>query len=184
MLPLARREREPRKTAEQVRARVLHRGPRQRNEQPGEEPHAEGQALVGRLGLELLRTAGLAPDAVGGLTMGADPVSYAMAHASWLAGAPVHAFSVRKQPKDHGTGKRVEGCFASGSRVVVVEDVITSGKSALQACDAVEAEGGTVLGVIALVDREGGGREAIEARGYAVHTIFSVSELLEAAGQV
>ena len=131
--------------------------------------HAEGQALVGRLGLELLRTAGLAPDAVGGLTMGADPVSYAMAHASWLAGAPVHAFSVRKQPKDHGTGKRVEGCFASGSRVVVVEDVITSGKSALQACDAVEAEGGTVLGVIALVDREGGGREDPGGRVQLVH---------------
>ena len=143
--------------------------------------HAEGQALVGRLGLQLLRTAGLAPDAVGGLTMGADPVAYAIAHASWLAGAPVHAFSVRKQPKEHGTGKRVEGCFHPGARVVVVEDVVTSGKSALQACDAVEAEGGTVLGVIALVDREGGGREAVEARGYAVHTLFSVGELLAAA---
>ncbi|HEX6037843.1 orotate phosphoribosyltransferase [Longimicrobium sp.] len=142
--------------------------------------HAEGQALVGRMGLALLREAGLAPDAVGGLTMGADPVAYAIAHASWLANDPVNAFTVRKQPKDHGTGKRVEGCFASGHRVVVVEDVITSGKSALQACDAVEAEGGTVLAVIALVDREGGGREAIEARGYAVHTIFPVSELLAA----
>ena len=93
----------------------------------------------------------------------------------------MHAFSVRKQPKEHGTGRRVEGCFQSGSRVVVVEDVITSGKSALQACDAVEAEGGIVLGVIALVDREGGGREAIEARGYVVHTIFPVGELLAAA---
>ena len=144
--------------------------------------HAEGQALVGRLGLQLLRDAGLAPDAVGGLTMGADPVAYAMAHASWLAGEPVHAFSVRKQPKDHGTGKRVEGCFAPGDRVVVVEDVITSGKSAVQACDAVEAEGGTVLGVLALVDRESGGRAAIEARGYPVHTLYPVGELLEAAG--
>lgn len=143
--------------------------------------HAEGQALVGRMGLALLRSAGLAPAAVGGLTMGADPVAYAIAHASWLAGDPVHAFSVRKEPKAHGTGKRVEGCFASGDRVVVVEDVVTSGKSALQACDAVEAEGGTVLGVIALVDREGGGREAIEARGYSVHTIFRVGELLAAA---
>ena len=138
--------------------------------------------MVGRLGLAAVRDAGLRPDAIGGLTMGADPVAYAIAHASWLAGDPVHAFSVRKQPKEHGTGKRVEGCFASGARVVVVEDVITSGKSALQACDAVEAEGGTVLAVIALVDREGGGREAVEARGYAVHTIFPVSELLEAAG--
>ena len=144
--------------------------------------HAEGQALVGRLGLALLADAGLRPSSVGGLTMGADPVSYAIAHASWLAGEPVHAFSVRKQPKEHGTGKRVEGCFAPGDRVVVVEDVITSGKSALQACDAVEAEGGTVLAVLALVDRQAGGREAIEARGYPVHVLFGVDELLEAAG--
>lgn len=143
--------------------------------------HAEGQALVGRLGLALLAEAGLRPTSVGGLTMGADPVSYAIAHASWLAGGPVHSFSVRKQPKEHGTGKRVEGCFSPGDRVVVVEDVITSGKSALQACDAVEAEGGTVLGVLALVDREARGREAIEARGYPVHVLFRVGELLEAA---
>jgi orotate phosphoribosyltransferase len=142
--------------------------------------HAEGQALVGKLGLALLRDAGVHPDAVGGLTMGADPVAYAIAHASWLAGEPVNAFSVRKEPKAHGTGKRVEGCFATGARVVVVEDVVTSGKSALQACDAVEAEGGTVLAVIALVDRESGGRAAIEARGYAVHTLFPVGELLAA----
>lgn len=144
--------------------------------------HAEGQALVGRLGLRMLRDAGLRPDAVGGLTMGADPVSYAIAHASWLADDAVNAFSVRKQPKEHGTGKRVEGCFASGDRVVVVEDVVTSGKSALQACDAVEAEGGTVLAVLALVDRESGGRQAIEARGYPVHALFAVAELLRAAG--
>ena len=143
--------------------------------------HAEGQALVGRMGLALLREAGLAPDAVGGLTMGADPVAYAIAHASWLAGDPVNAFSVRKQPKEHGTGKRVEGCFNAGARVVVVEDVITSGKSALQACDAIEAEGGTVLAVIAMVDRESGGREAIEARGYSVHTLYPVTELLAVA---
>lgn len=144
--------------------------------------HAEGQALVGRLGLELIRGAGLAPASVGGLTMGADPVAYAIAHASWLAGLPVHAFSVRKEPKAHGTGKRVEGCFQPDDRVVVVEDVITSGGSALQACDAVEAEGGAVLGVVAVVDREAGGREAIEARGYPVHALFRVGELLAAAG--
>ena len=140
--------------------------------------HAEGQALIGRLGLELLRAEGVRPDAVGGLTMGADPVSYAIAHASWLAGDPVNAFSVRKEPKAHGTGKRVEGCFAPGDRVVVIEDSITTGKSALQACDAVEAEGGVVLGVMALVDREEGGRDAVEARGYALWTMFGVGELL------
>jgi orotate phosphoribosyltransferase len=116
---------------------------------------------------------------VGGLTMGADPVAYAIAHTSWLVGEPVHAFSVRKQAKEHGTGKRVEGCFSSGSRVVVTEDVITSGGSALQACEAVEAEGGEVVGVLALLDREAGGREKIEERGYPVLTLYRISEILD-----
>jgi orotate phosphoribosyltransferase len=142
--------------------------------------HAEGQALVGRLGLEAVRATGLAPDAVGGLTMGADPVAYAIAHASWLAGDAVNSFTVRKEPKAHGAGKRVEGCFAPGDRVIVVEDVITTGGSALKAIQAVEAEGGTVLAVFALIDREEGGREAVERAGYPVHTLFPVSELLAA----
>jgi orotate phosphoribosyltransferase len=140
--------------------------------------HAEGQFLVGQLGWELLSASGLKPASVGGLTMGADPVSYAIAHTSWLAGEPVHAFSVRKQPKEHGTAKRIEGSFEPGTGVVVIEDVITSGGSALQACDAVEAEGGEVLAVLAVLDRESGGREAIEARGYKVLTLFRISELL------
>ncbi|HEX8453793.1 MAG TPA: orotate phosphoribosyltransferase [Longimicrobium sp.] len=144
--------------------------------------HAEGQAVVGRLGLAAVRDAGLRPDAIGGLTMGADPVAYAIAHASWIAGDPVNAFTVRKEPKAHGTGKRVEGCFAAGMRVVVVEDVITTGGSALKAIEAVEAEGGEVIAVLSLVDREEGGREAIEARGYPVHAIVGVGELLGAAG--
>jgi orotate phosphoribosyltransferase len=143
--------------------------------------HAEGQAVVGRLGLAAVRDAGLRPDAIGGLTMGADPVAYAVAHASWIAGDPVNAFTVRKEPKAHGTGKRVEGCFAAGMRVVVVEDVITTGGSALKAIEAVEAEGGEVIAVLSLVDREEGGREAIEARGYPVHAIVGVGELLKAA---
>jgi len=139
--------------------------------------HAEGQAVIGRLGLAALREAGLRPDAVGGLTMGADPVAYAIAHASWLAGDPVNAFTVRKEPKAHGTGKRVEGCFRSGDRVVIVEDVITTGGSALKAIEAVRTEGGTVVGVLALVDREEGGREAVEAAGYPVHAMVRVAEL-------
>ena len=143
--------------------------------------HAEGQFLIGKLGLELVNRAGLQPAAVGGLTMGADPVAYALAHASWIAGRPIHAFSVRKEPKQHGTGKRIEGCFAAGDRVVVVEDVITSGGSALRACGAVGAEGGEVIGVLALVDREEGGREAIEAERYPVFSLFAVSELLAVA---
>lgn len=143
--------------------------------------HAEGQALVGRVGLATLRAAGLDPVAVGGLTMGADPVSYAIAHASWLAGEPVNAFSVRKEAKQHGTGKRVEGCFAAGDRVVVIEDVVTSGASALKAAEAVRAEGGEVLAVLTLVDREAGGREVVEETGYPVISVFRVSELLERA---
>lgn len=140
--------------------------------------HAEGQALVGSLACRLLRESGLEPAGVGGLTMGADPVAYAIAHRSWLDGAPMNAFSVRKQPKEHGTGRRIEGCFAPGDEVVVIEDVITSGGSALQACEAVEAAGGRVLGVLALLDREAGGRERIEERGYRVVTIYGISELL------
>ena len=143
--------------------------------------HAEGQAVVGRLGLAAVREAGLRPDAIGGLTMGADPLAYAIAHASWIAGDPVNAFTVRKEPKAHGTGKRVEGCFAAGMRVVVMEDVVTTGGSALRAIEAVEAEGGEVIAVLSLVDREEGGREAIEARGYPVHAIVGVGELLRAA---
>lgn len=140
---------------------------------------AEGQALIGRLGLAALRATGWKPDAVGGLTMGADPVAYAIAHASWLAGTAVDAFTVRKQPKEHGTAKRIEGNFRAGSRALVIEDVITSGGSALQACDAVEAEGGSVAGVLAIIDREVGGVAAIERRGYPVVSLFRISELLD-----
>jgi orotate phosphoribosyltransferase len=145
--------------------------------------HAEGQAVVGRLGLAAIRDAGLRPAAVGGMTLGADPVAYAIAHASWIAGDPVNAFTVRKEPKAHGTGKRVEGCFAAGDPVVMIEDTVTTGGSTLKAIQAVEAEGGTVLAVLALVDREEGGREAIENAGYPVHTLVRVSELLAAAGE-
>ena len=138
---------------------------------------AEGQALIGRLGLAALRARGWAPRAVGGLTMGADPVAYAIARASADAPPAIDAFSVRKQAKDHGTGKRVEGNFAAGHAVVVIEDVITSGGSALQAIEAVVAEGGRVLGVLAVVDREQGGRAKIEAAGYPVETLITATAL-------
>ena len=141
--------------------------------------HAEGQFLIGQLGWELLRSSGLEPDSVGGLTMGADPVSYAIAHTSWLAGEPVNAFTVRKQAKEHGTGRRIEGSFLPGTGVVVIEDVITSGGSALQACEAVRAEGGEVLAVLALLDRESGGRKALEDAGYRVISLVRISELME-----
>ena len=141
----------------------------------------DGLALIGPAGLAAIERAGWDADAVGGLTLGADPVSYAIAYASALAGRPVRAFTVRKEAKAHGTGKLIEGPFQAGDRVVVVEDVITTGGSALKAIEAVEAEGGQVIAVLSLVDREEGGREAIEARGYPVHSIVGVGELLAAA---
>lgn len=138
---------------------------------------AEGQALIGTLALARMRAAGWQPDAVGGLTMGADPVAYAIAHTSASTAMPVDAFSVRKQAKEHGTGRRIEGNFRPGSRVVVIEDVITSGQSALTAMDAVRAEGGKILGVLALVDREAGGRAAIEQTGVQVVTLVTATDL-------
>jgi len=141
--------------------------------------HADGLALIGALGLAAIRDAGWPADVVGGLTLGADPVAYAIAAAS--AGRPpaVHGFTVRKAPKQHGTGRRIEGCFEAGARAIVVEDVITTGGSALEAVAAVRAEGGTVGGVLAVVDRGEGGREALEGAGLAVRTLVHVRELLE-----
>lgn len=138
---------------------------------------AEGLDLIGRLGLAEIRRQGWQPAAIGGLTMGADPVSYAVALASLQSGPTVDAFTVRKEAKGHGTKRRIEGNFAAGVRVVVAEDVITSGGSALQAIRAVEEEGGSVLGVLAVVDREEGGRAAIEQAGYPVVALATASSL-------
>ena len=109
--------------------------------------------------------------------MGADPVAYAIARASAEEGRIIEAFSVRKAAKGHGTGKRIEGNFRSGEPVVVVEDVITSGGSARQAIEAVESEGGKVQGVLAVVDREEGGRQTLESLGYQVVVLTTVTEL-------
>jgi len=138
----------------------------------------EGLSLIGPLGLATIAEAGWQADAVGGLTLGADPIAYAVSYASALAGAPVRAFTVRKEAKQHGTGKRIEGPFQSGDRVVVVEDVITTGGSALKAVEAIRAGGGAVLGVLALVDREEGGREALEGAGLDVRALTRASEIV------
>ncbi len=138
---------------------------------------AEGLHLIGRLGVAALRARGWAPVVVGGLTMGADPVAYAVALASRAAPPVIDAFSVRKEPKGHGTRRRVEGNFHEGDGVVVVEDVITSGGSAIQAIAAVEESGGRVLGVLAVVDREQGGSVALAERGYGVAVLTTATEL-------
>ena len=144
---------------------------------------AVGARLIGELGWDLIRRVaaerGVQVEAVGGLTMGADPVALAVAIASGRegAGGPLHAFAVRKTAKSHGLGRLVEGNFAAGQTVVVVDDVITTGGSTLQAIDAIEKEGGKVAFVVALVDREEGGRAAIEARGVPVYALATKSQL-------
>ena len=138
---------------------------------------ADGLVLIGRMGLAAIRAAGWRARAVGGLTMGADPVAYAIAAASHGTDLELDGFSVRKEPKAHGTGRQIEGNFQPGHEVVVVEDVITTGGSARQAIGAVEAAGGSVAGVLAVVDREEGGREQLERSGVKVVALTTVSEL-------
>ena len=138
----------------------------------------DGLALIGPAGLAAVERAGWRVDAVGGLTLGADPVAYAIGYASALAGRPLRAFPVRKEAKAHGTGRLIEGPFRSGDRVAIVEDVITTGGSALRAIAAVRDAGGEVAGVLALVDREEGGREAIEAAGVPVVSLVRAGEIV------
>jgi orotate phosphoribosyltransferase len=137
-----------------------------------------GQLLIGRRGLAEIDAQGWTPDAVGGLTLGADPVAYAIAHAAAVAGRTIDAFTVRKQAKEHGTGRLIEGNLRADSRVLIVEDVITSGESALRAIRAVEDADARVIGVLSVVDREEGGRTRIESAGYPVAALFTASDLL------
>lgn len=137
----------------------------------------DGLAVIGGLGLDRLAVRGWSPRAVGGLTLGADPIAYALALTARRRGQLLDAFTVRKQPKDHGTGQRIEGCFAAGFSVVIVEDVLTTGSSAREAISAVQGAGGHVLGVLAVLDREEGGREAIERAGFLVEVLLTASDL-------
>jgi orotate phosphoribosyltransferase len=138
----------------------------------------DGLALIGPLALERIVQAGWDVDAIGGLTLGADPVSYAVAYASASTTRPLRAFTVRKEAKTHGTGRLIEGPFREGDRVVVIEDVITTGGSALRAVEAIRTAGGVVVGVLALVDREEGGREALESAGLSVVTLAQATDIV------
>ena len=137
----------------------------------------DGLVLVGPLALGMLLDTGWTVNSVGGLTMGADPVSYAIAYASAQAGAPIRCFAVRKEPKGHGLGKRIEGSFERGDRVVVIEDSMTTGGSALNAAAAIRAEGGEVIGALTLVDREEGAREALGAQRIPLLAFTTADEL-------
>jgi len=143
-----------------------------------------GARLIGQLGWQAVReriqSEGLEIDAIGGMTMGADPISLAVGMTSAMEHPDemIQVFNIRKEPKGHGRGKQIEGNFKSGDQVVVVDDVITTGGSTLQAIDVIEAAGGVVKFALVLVDREEGGRAAIEARGIPVVSLYGRSTLL------
>ena len=140
----------------------------------------EGLSIIGPLALSVLGQMKWQVDAVGGLTLGADPIAYAISYASADTDHPLRAFTVRKEVKAHGTGKLLEGPFSQGDRVAVIEDVITTGGSAIRAIDAVRAAGGVVAGVLALVDREEGGRQTIEKLGVPVVALATASQIISA----
>ncbi len=140
--------------------------------------------LVGAAGWELVKNTaaelGVEVAALGGLTMGADAIALSIGIAAELAqpGRGLQTFIVRKAAKEHGTKKRIEGNFKAGAAVVVIDDVITTGGSTIQAIEAVEAEGGKVAFVLALVDRQEGGKVNIEARGVRVVSVFTREDVV------
>ena len=145
----------------------------------------EGASLVGELLFDIIQAEAarrkVRIDAVGGLTLGADPVALAIGLASFRRAADdfIQVFTVRKAPKAHGQTKLIEGNFKEGNRVVVVDDVVTKGDSTLRAIEAVQAAGGIVEFAVVLVDRQEGGRQNIEGKGTAVFPLFTKSELID-----
>ena len=140
--------------------------------------HPQGVALAGRLLLEKLH-AGAAVDTVGGMAVGAVPLVSAVLGASYAAdpSTPLRGFFVRKEKKKHGLGRQIEGGFASGQTVALLEDTTTTGGSTLEAAEIVEAAGGKVCRVLCLVDRGEGAAEAFAARGYTLESLFDRGDL-------
>ncbi len=136
----------------------------------------EGAYLCGKIFLEMLQD--FKVDAVGGYSIGADPIVSAIAVLSFMDNKPIPAFIIRKEEKSHGTGKVIEGNFPAGGRVAIFDDVVTSGGSILRGAKQVEAQGGTVEVIMGVIDREDGGREKIEAAGYKFLSIFTRKDLL------
>ena len=143
-----------------------------------------GACLIGEIGWALVKETaaklGRRVNAIGGLTVGADPIALSIGVAAHRQdpSVPLQVFTVRKSAKKHGRQKRIEGNFSPGDSVVIVDDVITTGGSTLQAIDAIEAAGGKIAFVIVLVDRQEGGRENIEKRDYKVVPIFTRADLI------
>jgi orotate phosphoribosyltransferase len=138
---------------------------------------ARGSMLVGRAILERLRGLGPLPDAVGGMSIGADPVTSAVVTMAGVEGLPLKGFLVRKEPKDHGTKRYVEGPVEPGHRVVIVEDVVTTAGSSLVAIERAQEFGLVVERVVVVIDRLAGGREALAARGIPLEALVTIRDL-------
>lgn len=137
----------------------------------------EGMFLIGNLIFDLIKDLDI--KGIGGLTLGADPIACAVAHTSFLKKKPVEAFVVRKTAKSHGTMQWIEGNVKKGDRVVIVDDVITTGKSTIEAINRAKEEGLQIVKVFALIDRQEGGREAVEELGYQLDSIITRDEVME-----
>jgi orotate phosphoribosyltransferase len=143
--------------------------------------HPRGALLIARLILQKIRQLRIQADAIGGLTLGADPIAAAVAVVSELEGAPLRAFIVRKEAKKHGMQRFIEGWDGlPGSRVVIVDDVCTTGDSILKACEKAEEAGYSVAATFCVVDREEGGTEAITRR-YPFYPLFTAKELVKSS---
>lgn len=140
---------------------------------------AEGAYLCGKLLFERIVGSHKKIAAVGGMTLGADPLVAAVAVVSFLEGKPLPGFIIRKEPKGHGTGSWIEGKgnIPKGSAVALVEDVVTTGGTLLKAVERTEAEGYRVAQILAVVDREEGGRDALARAGYELEPIFTRSDI-------
>ncbi|AMK12674.1 orotate phosphoribosyltransferase [Pseudodesulfovibrio indicus] len=142
--------------------------------------HAEGGYLIGRLFVEMLKDYDV--QGVGGMTLGADPLVSAVTVVSYLEGCPLPGFIIRKQSKGHGTNQYLEGLanFSEGDKVVLLEDVCTTGGTLITAAERVRDAGLVIVGVLAVLDREEGGRERLKEAGMELNAIFTRQELLTA----
>jgi orotate phosphoribosyltransferase len=135
---------------------------------------SQGARLIGEGMLDLLDAD--MPQLVGGMAIGADPITAAILTLAGISNKPLRGVMVRKEPKQHGTGKLVEGPFQPGESIAIVEDVVTTGGSSLKAIEHCEAAGLKVQRVLAIIDRLEGGREAFASRGYELTTLFTIRD--------
>lgn len=136
----------------------------------------EGAYLIGNIFVDKLKD--FEVDCIGGYSIGADPIVSSISLLSFVSGHPIPAFIIRKTEKSHGTGKIIEGNFKSGDKVILFDDVITSAGSILKGAEVVKNAGGEILSIMSLIDREEGGRKALESAGFQFASIFTKKDLI------